>query len=80
MDDLTVLSITLGTKPYLFGPAPCDADADVYAVLDINQVLHSHKTSPQMKALVQQFPNLCQHAKRIQDNYDPQHSTRWWKQ
>ena len=69
-DDLEALSAQLGDKPYLLGDGPCEADAAVFGILDI--IVSGRVVSPEINEIVQQYPNLCEYTRRIQDRYFPE--------
>lgn len=66
---LTALSTVLADKRYLVADAPCEADAALFGVLD--QVVNGKLASPELKSIVQQYPNLYLHTRRIRDNFFP---------
>ena len=68
-EDLSALSTVLGNKRYLVGDAPCEADAALFGVLD--KVVYGRLAAPELKAMVQQFPNLYLHTRRIRDTFFP---------
>ena len=55
-DELRALSALLGRGRYLFGAAPCAADAAAFGVLD--QFLHAGELNPQLRDIAQGYPNL----------------------
>lgn len=68
-DDLSALSTVLGEKRYIVGDTPCEADAALFGVLD--QVVYGISASPELKAIVQQYPLLYLHTRRIRDTFFP---------
>ena len=68
-DDLAAVSALLGDIAYLLGDAPCDADAAIFAVLDL--LVCGRTASPDANTMVQQFPNLCQYCMRIHERFFP---------
>lgn len=68
-DDLAALSAILGDNPYLLGEAPCEADAAMFSVLE--QIIYGQAISPEAKQILQQYPSLCKHTKRVRDTFFP---------
>ena len=68
-DDLSALSTMLGEKRYLVGDAPCEADAALFGVLD--QIVYGRLASPELKAIVRQYPLLYLHTRRVRDTFFP---------
>ena len=69
-DDLQALSIPLGRKAFLLGDMPCDADAAVFAILDM--LVSARTVSPELNGIAQQYPKLCQYTRQIHDQYFPE--------
>lgn len=51
------------------GEAPCEADAAMFSMLDT--IIYGQAVSPEVKQIVQQYPSLCKHTKRVRDTFFP---------
>ena len=60
----------LGDKAYLFGSAPCEADACMFALLD--HLVYGDMISLEIQNMVRKFPNLCQFTQRVRAQYFPE--------
>ncbi|KAK9795884.1 hypothetical protein WJX73_007215 [Symbiochloris irregularis] len=65
--DLTALSALLGSQVYLFGDEPTDADAVLFANLDV--ILHDGHMSPALVDQVKQHDNLVRYTAHIRKTF-----------
>ncbi|GAB4815056.1 hypothetical protein N2152v2_002102 [Parachlorella kessleri] len=67
-EDLKAISALQGDKPFLFGDQPYEADATVFAILDV--ILYHKGAFPQLEALVhEKYHNLIRYTDHIRDAY-----------